>query len=370
MSSLLRRVLSIVMTSLACAPFATAAPIPILFVGNSYTFGRVDPVMSYNAANVHDLTASMYAANSTGANLFEPHPWGGVAGIFKQFTVQAGLDYDVSMSARNAASLRGQLLNTNSAGWDLRGNIGSQAWGKVVLQEQSDESLTKRPGLASNPDYFRNYPTRSRTLCIRQWRRVSASATFSLVQPRRHSRRPASRPVWRRAPAAWCATSRPMPTAALRPICTCGWRIRSLTGFARARQCCAGRRSSHGWPDARHLHSRHPPAGHDCDTAPARWPTWRRCGVVVAEASAAHQQSRPPSRVESHRPRSRGVRADHAVREPAPNSEAWRVRQAGNAVQVPPSLCGSEIPPTIFLPLPSSQIRIQRSLGRTHRGNH
>ena len=30
--------------------------IPILFVGNSYTFGRVDPVMSYNAANVHDLT--------------------------------------------------------------------------------------------------------------------------------------------------------------------------------------------------------------------------------------------------------------------------------------------------------------------------
>ena len=195
MSSLLRRVLSIVMTSLACAPFATAAPIPILFVGNSYTFGRVDQVMSYNAANVHDLTASMYAANSTGANLFEPHPWGGVAGIFKQFTVQAGLDYDVSMSARNAASLRGQLLNTNSAGWDLRGNIGSQAWGKVVLQEQSDESLTKRPGLASNPDYFRNYPTRSRTLCIRQWRRVSASATFSLVQPRRHSRRPASRPA-------------------------------------------------------------------------------------------------------------------------------------------------------------------------------
>jgi hypothetical protein len=26
-----------------------------------------------------------------------------------------------------------------------------------VLQEQSDEPLTKRPGLASNPDYFRNY---------------------------------------------------------------------------------------------------------------------------------------------------------------------------------------------------------------------
>jgi len=157
MKSFLSRVLSIAMMALAGAPYAYAAPISILFVGNSYTFGRVDPVMSYNAANVHDLTASMYAANSTGANAFEPHPWGGVAGIFKQFTVEAHLDYDVSMSARNAASLRGQLLNTNTAGWDLRGNMGSQTWGKVVLQEQSDEPLTKRPGLASNPDYFRNY---------------------------------------------------------------------------------------------------------------------------------------------------------------------------------------------------------------------
>lgn len=33
-----------------------ADPINVLFVGNSYTFGRVDPVLSYNAANVIDLT--------------------------------------------------------------------------------------------------------------------------------------------------------------------------------------------------------------------------------------------------------------------------------------------------------------------------
>jgi hypothetical protein len=31
---------------------------------------------------------------------------------------------------------------------------------KVVLQEQSDEPLTKQPGLASNPDYFKNYATK------------------------------------------------------------------------------------------------------------------------------------------------------------------------------------------------------------------
>ena len=134
-----------------------AEPISVLFVGNSYTFGRVDPVMSYNSANVRDLTAAMAAANATGSNAFEPHPWGGVAGIFKQFTVQAGLDYDVALSTRNAASLRGHFLNTNAAGWDLRGNIATQTWSKVVLQEQSDEALPKQPGLASNPAYFNTY---------------------------------------------------------------------------------------------------------------------------------------------------------------------------------------------------------------------
>ena len=141
----------------ALAGLAPAETTRILFVGNSYTFGRIDPVMSYNAANVTDLTAGMWAANASGSNAFEPHPWGGVAGIFKQFTVQAGLDYAVAISARNAASLRGHFINSNAAGWDLRGNIASQTWDQVVLQEQSDEPLTKQAGLASNPDYFRAY---------------------------------------------------------------------------------------------------------------------------------------------------------------------------------------------------------------------
>lgn len=47
----------------------------ILFVGNSYTFGRVDPAMHYNAANVHDLTAASNGGtftNTTGSNPYEP----------------------------------------------------------------------------------------------------------------------------------------------------------------------------------------------------------------------------------------------------------------------------------------------------------
>lgn len=141
----------------ASAGATLAEPVSVLFVGNSYTFGRVDPVMSYNTANVRDLTHPMWLANPAGSNVFEPHPWGGVAGIFKQFTVQAGLDYDVALSTRNAASLRGHMLNTNPAGWDMRGNIASQTWSKVVLQEQSDEPLARRAGLGANPEYFRFY---------------------------------------------------------------------------------------------------------------------------------------------------------------------------------------------------------------------
>jgi hypothetical protein len=144
----------------AALPAAQAAPVEVLFVGNSYTFGRVDPVMSYNAANVTDLTDPSRGGNFTqteGTNSWEPHPWGGVAGIFKQLTEQAGLDYKVSLSARNAASLRGHFLNTNGDAWDLRGNLALQTWDKVVLQEQSDNPFNLSHGLNSSPGYFQLY---------------------------------------------------------------------------------------------------------------------------------------------------------------------------------------------------------------------
>ncbi len=175
-----------------------AAPVSVLFVGNSYTFGRVDPVLSYNAGAVRDLTKPQGPLNggrdpalafTTGApftNLnntnsypagtinpttgqpfdsYSPHSqtqgWGGVPGIFKQLTEQAGLDYDVALSTRNAATLRGHFLNTANANWNLRSNIAGQSWDKVVLQEQSDEPLTARTvggvSLGSNFASFRAY---------------------------------------------------------------------------------------------------------------------------------------------------------------------------------------------------------------------
>jgi hypothetical protein len=144
-----------------------AEPVSVLFVGNSYTFGRVEPVLNYNAANVHDLTAAFNAISPTGTNsyppgtvgfgTFEPHPWGGVPGIFKKMTDQAGLDYDVSLSTRNAATLRGQFLNTANAAWDLRGNVATKTWDSVVLQAQSDEPLPIGRGKNANPVGFAAY---------------------------------------------------------------------------------------------------------------------------------------------------------------------------------------------------------------------
>lgn len=167
-------------------------PVKVLFVGNSYTFGRLNPVLTYNAANVNDLTKPQGAlhggidpalpfvsgapfSNLTGTNSypvetinpvtltefnsFTPHTqtvtWGGVPGIFKQMTVQAGLNYEVSLSTRNAASLRGHFLNTANSNWDLRGNIDNERWNKVVLQDQSDEALAPRTvnGVALGSNY-------------------------------------------------------------------------------------------------------------------------------------------------------------------------------------------------------------------------
>jgi hypothetical protein len=155
------------MAAMTWAGTAQAAPISILFVGNSYTFGRVDPVLSYNAANVHDLTAGFNAINPTGTNSypvgtpnqgwFEPHPWGGVPGIFKQMTDESGLNYDVSLSTRNAASLRGQFLDTANADWKLRENVATRRWDQVVLQEQSDAALPAGRGKNANLATFNAY---------------------------------------------------------------------------------------------------------------------------------------------------------------------------------------------------------------------
>ncbi len=136
---------------------AAADPIDILFVGNSYTHGRYDPALNYNAGAagntsntvVHDLLCpgtgttctsgvedvapvvpttsntpgSTLAAqltnlqNNPSSQYTEVGPFSGVAGIFLQFTEEAGLNYNVSLIAVSSATLTGYANNQGERGW-------------------------------------------------------------------------------------------------------------------------------------------------------------------------------------------------------------------------------------------------------------
>jgi hypothetical protein len=131
----------------------------ILFVGNSYTHGRYDPALNYNAGAasnpsstvVHDLlcpgtgttcgsgvedTAPVVptTANTPGGTLAgqlnylqsnpssqytEVGPFSGVAGIFLQLTEEAGLNYNVSLIAVSSATLTGYSNNAGNEAGDL-----------------------------------------------------------------------------------------------------------------------------------------------------------------------------------------------------------------------------------------------------------
>ncbi|WP_051943283.1 MULTISPECIES: beta/gamma crystallin-related protein [Luteibacter] len=103
----------------------------VLFVGNSFTHGEFEPAYHFNAANVTDLNGS---------------GMGGVPGIFKQMTVDAGLSYDVSIEAVSGQTLAYHYQNRLPL-------IGSKAWDVVVLQEYS----TLNPSAPLNPASFLKY---------------------------------------------------------------------------------------------------------------------------------------------------------------------------------------------------------------------
>jgi hypothetical protein len=95
----------------------------ILFVGNSFTYGAGSPVMSYRAGTVTDLNAEGL---------------GGMPALFKSFTTQAGLDYDVSLETRGGSGLEFHLENKRDV-------LGKRAWDTVVMQGQSTLDFEK-PG--------------------------------------------------------------------------------------------------------------------------------------------------------------------------------------------------------------------------------
>ena len=87
----------------------------VLFIGNSFTYGHGSPLRYYRAASVRDL-------NLEGQ--------GGVPALFKSFTQQAGLEYDVAIETRGGTGIDWHLNNRLSV-------ITQQAWDVVVAHGYS-----------------------------------------------------------------------------------------------------------------------------------------------------------------------------------------------------------------------------------------
>jgi hypothetical protein len=95
------------LVGLAQAQAATS----ILFIGNSFTFAAGSPVRFYRTGTVTDL-------NGEGQ--------GGMPALFKSFTEQAGLAYDVSLETRPGVGLDFHLASKLDV-------IGQRAWDTVVM---------------------------------------------------------------------------------------------------------------------------------------------------------------------------------------------------------------------------------------------
>ena len=112
----MRAVLTLVSSVLVAVSVTAAQSGPsILFIGNSFTFGAGSPVRYYRAETVTDLNGEDV---------------GGMPALFKSFTQQAGLSYDVFVETRGGSGLDFHLANK-------RAEIGSRRWNAVVMHGYS-----------------------------------------------------------------------------------------------------------------------------------------------------------------------------------------------------------------------------------------
>ena len=109
------RVAAAVFALVAAVPVsAQSRPRTILFVGNSFTQGAHSAVRNWHAGTVTDLNRAGY---------------GGVPALFKQFTLEAGLAFDVALETQG-----GKTLGFH---YDTRRQVFDRPWDVVVLQELS-----------------------------------------------------------------------------------------------------------------------------------------------------------------------------------------------------------------------------------------
>lgn len=174
----------VALVALSAGPMAASAResvVHVLFVGDSFTHGRYDPVRRFAGGydtgpgavvgpHVHDLlcpsaagcdAAEAVAPNDpdrfgypagddtlasklafltahAAAQYAEAGPFGGVPGIVLRLAQEAGVRLDVSILAVSASTLGGKNIGGNTANAAL---IESARWDRVVLQDQSSQPL-------------------------------------------------------------------------------------------------------------------------------------------------------------------------------------------------------------------------------------
>jgi hypothetical protein len=110
----MRKLLILVFGALTLIVDAPGRAASILFVGNSFTFGELSDVKHYEPSLVHDL-------NNEGI--------GGVPALFKRFTVQAHLDYDVSLETSPGKNFDFHV--------EQKSAVLDRSWDHVLLQGYS-----------------------------------------------------------------------------------------------------------------------------------------------------------------------------------------------------------------------------------------
>lgn len=138
------------------APVSPAPAQTVLFIGNSFTYGAHSAAWKYRADTVTDL-------NGTGV--------GGVPALFKLLTVEAGLNYDVSLETSG-----GKTLGWH---WDNKRTLVDRPWDHVVLQDLSTFTR-KRPG---DPATLIDYTGRFAKLFAERNPMVDISLTSTWSRP-------------------------------------------------------------------------------------------------------------------------------------------------------------------------------------------
>jgi hypothetical protein len=116
-SNAIKRIVATAVLAIACSSGAATAqsPTSVLFIGNSFTYGAGSPVRFYRSGTVTDL-------NDEGI--------GGVPALFKSFTDQASLDYDVFLETRGGSGLDFHLQCKRDV-------IGRRSWDTGVMHGYS-----------------------------------------------------------------------------------------------------------------------------------------------------------------------------------------------------------------------------------------